>query len=71
MWCVRIVGYHSTTKKGGNPNTYDNMDGLWGHYAKENESEREKQIPHDFTYMQNPKNKIYQIHRYEEQIGGC
>ena len=28
MWCVHIMEYHSTTKKGGNPNIYDNMDGL-------------------------------------------
>ena len=28
MWCVHIMEYHSTTKKGGNPNMYDNMDGL-------------------------------------------
>ena len=23
MWCVRIVGYHSTTKKGGNPKLFE------------------------------------------------
>ena len=31
------------------------MDGLEGHYAKLNESERQRQIPYDITYMWNLK----------------
>ena len=33
------------------------MDGSWGHYAKWNKSDRERQISYDFTYMWNLKNK--------------
>ena len=53
------------------------MDGPRGYYAKENKSERERQIPHDFTYMWNLKNnmkdqtKQKQTHRYREQTDGC
>ena len=39
-----------------------------GIMLSKNKSDREKQIPRDFTYMQNPKS---QIDRYKEQIGGC
>ena len=35
----------------------DNMDGPWGHYAKWNKSDREKQIPYDFIYMWNLTSK--------------
>ena len=33
-----------------------NMDGLEGHYPKENKSDKEKQMLHDITYMWNLKN---------------
>ena len=33
------------------------MDGPRGYYAKCNDSDRERQIPYDLTYMQNLKNK--------------
>ena len=33
-----------------------NLDGLGGHYAKSNKSDRERQILHDITYMWNLKN---------------
>ena len=33
-----------------------NMDGLGGHYAKCNKSDRERQILYDITYMWNLKN---------------
>lgn len=36
---------------------YNNMGGPRGYYAKWNESDRERQIPYDFTYMWNLKNK--------------
>ena len=33
------------------------MDGPWGHYAKWNESDKEKQMLPDLTYIWNPKTK--------------
>ena len=34
----------------------NNMDGLGGHYAKWNKSDRERQIPYVITYMWDLKN---------------
>ena len=34
-----------------------NMDGPRGYYAKWNKADRERQIPYDFTYTWNLKNK--------------
>ena len=48
-----LLGY----KKDWNLAIYINMDGAWGYYAQWNKSDRERQIPHDFTYMWNLKNK--------------
>ena len=36
-----------------NPTTCDNMNGPWGHYAKWNKSDRERQVLYDLTYMSN------------------
>ena len=47
----------------------DNMDRPWGHCAKWNKSDRERQILYDLTYTWNQKNK--QTHRISEQTGGC
>lgn len=44
-----------------------NVDGPWGHYAKWNKSDVEKQILYDFKYMWNIKN---QTHRNGDQIDG-
>ena len=33
--------------------TCNNMDSLRGYHAKWNQSERERQVPYDFTYMCN------------------
>ena len=44
-------------KKEWNLAICNNMDGTWWYYAKWNESDRERQILYDFTYMQNIKNK--------------
>ena len=38
-------------KKERNPPIYDNMDELWGHYAKQTEPERGRQILYNLTYM--------------------
>ena len=35
-----------------------NMDGPRGCWAKQNKSDRKRQIPHDFIYMWNLKNEI-------------
>ena len=44
-------------KKEWNLASCDNMNGPRGYYAKWNKSGRESQIPYDFTYMWNLKNK--------------
>ena len=55
----------------------DNTDGSRGYYTKWSKSDKERQIPHDSTYMWNLKNKRNeqtkqkQAHRYREQTGGC
>ena len=38
-------------RKGQNHAICDNMDGLWGYYAKQSKSDRERQMPYDFTHM--------------------
>ena len=53
-----------------------NMGGLGGYYAKWSKSDRERQIPYNFTSMWNVKTKINgqskqkQTHRYREQTDG-
>lgn len=50
------------------------MGGPRRHYPKGNKSDRGRQIPYDFSYMWNLKNKNKQknqAHRYREQINGC
>ena len=42
-------------EKEGNPDICNNMDGPWGHYAKWDKSDRERQILYDLTYMWNLK----------------
>ena len=52
------------------------MDGPAGCYAKWNKSDKESQIPRDFTFKWNLPNKISeqtkqkQIHKYREKIVG-
>ena len=53
------------------------MDGLGGYYAKQNKSDRERQILYDITYMWNLKNKSIvtitkkdQTHKYWKQTSG-
>ena len=48
--------YYSAIKK-GNLAICDNMDRLGGYYAKWNKPDRKRQIPYDFIYMWNLKNK--------------
>ena len=44
-------------KQEGNPAICDNMDGTWRHYAKWNKPNRERQILHGMTYMDNKQTK--------------
>ena len=57
-----VVHLHSgilrSRKKKGSPTLHDSMDGSGEHYAKWNESVREKQIPYDLLYTWNLMNKI-------------
>lgn len=41
--------------KRGCPAMCKNTDGSWGHYTKQDKSEREGQVLDDLTYMQNLK----------------
>ena len=51
------------------------MDRSKEYYAERNKLDTERQIPYDFTYMRNLKDKINeqakqkQSHRYREQLG--
>ena len=42
-------------KKVGTPAIYANMDGLWGHYAQWNKSDRERQIQYNLILYEEPK----------------
>ena len=61
----------SHKKKKRNLAMCDNIDGSRGYYVKWNKSDSEKQIPYDFTYMWNLRNKtnqqIKQKHTYKEK----
>jgi len=41
----------------------------WGHYAKSNKSDKDRQTPYDLIYMWNILKK--ETHRYREQIDAC
>ena len=45
--------YYFSHEEEENPAIWDNMAGLWGHYAKWYKSDKEWQILHDITYMGN------------------
>ena len=66
-----MVGILLSHKKWNNA-IFSNMDGTRDYYTKWNKSERERQIPHDITYMWNRKYdknaKEKQIHGYGTQI---
>jgi len=53
----------------------NNKNGPRGYYAKWNKSDKERQIPYDFTYIWNLRNKTNkkqkQTCKYREQSGGC
>ena len=58
---VHTMEYYSAIKnnKWGNSAICNNMDGPWGHYAKWNKSERERQILYDLTYIWNLKTSLH------------
>ena len=56
----------------------NNLDGSRGYYGKWNVSDRERQIPCNFTYMWHLRNKkmekkpkLKQTYKIREQTGGC
>ena len=53
--CIYPTGIFFSHEKEGNPAICDNMDGPYTHYAKWNNSETERQILYDTTYMWNLK----------------
>ena len=55
--CIYTVEYYLAIKKEWNFAICNNMDEPRRHYAKWNKSDRERQIPYDFTYMWNLKSK--------------
>ena len=55
MACI-YKGIILSHKKEWNLSTCNSMDGLGGHYAKWNKSDRERQILYDITHMWNLKN---------------
>ena len=50
MACI-YKGIILSHKKEWNLSTCNSMDGLGGHYAKWNKSDKERQILYDITYM--------------------
>ena len=75
---THTVEYYSAIKKNDIlPFVTDNMTELGGYYAQWNKSDRERQILHVITYMQDLKNKLVNItkkkqtHRYREQTSSC
>ena len=52
-----LNGILSSHSKEWNLAICENMDGPWGHYAKWNKSDRERQMPYDLVFMWKLKNK--------------
>ena len=52
MWVWKIT----QPKNEWIPAIHNNIDGPWRYYAEWNKSERERQIPYDFTHMWNLNN---------------
>ena len=56
MWYIYTMEYYSAIKRMKSC-ICENMDGPRGYYANWNKSDKETEIPYDFTYMSNLKNK--------------
>ena len=63
IWCIYTMEYYSAIKKEWNFAICSNMDGLEGHYAKWNKSEKDKYIRHDL-YV---KSRIQQTSVYNKK----
>ena len=57
MWFICIYEFYSAVINEWNCVICDNMDGPRGYYAKWNQSDRERKILYDSSYMWNVKNK--------------
>ena len=64
--------------KKGNPAVCDGMDRYWGHYAKWNKLERERQMLYNLTYMWNLKildstetETMVVVRGWVEEMGRC
>ena len=74
---VYINGMLLGHKKHWNLTICCSMDWLTGYYTQWNKSDKERQIPYDFTYMWSLKNKKNeqtkwkQTHKYRKQTDGC
>ena len=55
MWYTYTMEYYSATKKELNNAICNNIDATRDYHTKWSKSERERQIPHDITYMWNLK----------------
>ena len=55
-WYIHIQ-WNISREKEWNLAICDSVSGPWGYYSKWNMSDRERQIPYDFTYMWNLKNR--------------
>ena len=55
MWYTHTEECYSAIKKKQNNAIWSNIDGTRDHHTEWNESEREKQISYDISYMQNLK----------------
>ena len=53
MWCIYYSGILFGHKKNEYLAIWDNMDATRDDHTKWSKSERERQIPHDITYMWN------------------
>ena len=52
-----MIKYYSAIKRMKSFNICNNMDGPWGLYAQQSQSDREKPILHDLTHMWSLKNQ--------------
>ena len=53
MWYPDTMEYHSAIKKEQDNAIFSNMDGTRDSHPEGSESERERQIPYDITYIRN------------------
>ena len=63
MGYIYTIEYYSAIKKEWNFAICSNVDGPWGHYAKWNKSDRERQILYDHLCVESKKKKNSLIQR--------